>query len=91
MRRSPHTQGGLDKSFAIPLLDKQVSFLHSATARPPGTNYSISFLATRGRWNVFLWPPPPTKYLHPPKWLIVEGGSGYEKRQKNGLIMFIPP
>ncbi len=77
-RRSPHLQGGLDKSFAIPILDKQVSFLHSATARPPGTNYSISFLDTRGRWNVFLCPPPPP----PSKWLIVEGGSGYEKRKK---------
>lgn len=49
-----HIQGGLVKSLAILFLDKQASFLHSATTRPPGTNYSISFLATRGHWNVFL-------------------------------------
>lgn len=54
----PHIQGGLVMSLAILLLDKQASFLHSATTRPPGTNYSISFLATRGHWNVFLCLPP---------------------------------
>lgn len=78
-----HIQGGLVKSLAILSLDKQASFLHSATTRPPGTNYSISFLATRGHWNVFLClPPPPPAIPNPPKWLIEEGGSGHQKGKK---------
>ena len=45
---SLHVQGGLVMGLAGSLQNKQVRFLPSATARPPATNYSISFLATRG-------------------------------------------
>lgn len=72
-RMAVSTHNFVDKSFALPLLNKQVSVLHSATARPPGTNYSISFLATRGCWNVFLCPHP-SQHHHCSKWLIMEGG-----------------
>lgn len=50
----------LSRGLDVPALHKQVGLLHSATACPPGTNYSISFLATRGHWNVFLC------LVHPP-------------------------
>lgn len=73
-RAAPGIQGGLVRGLDVPALDKQVSFLHSATARPPATNYSISFLATRGHWNVFLRRAPPTppnpSPTHPPLLLL---------------------